>query len=103
MSEDSFTPGPWAIHEASRQIEIVSQADPDMMLDVVAIVNKRPDGDECDANARLIVAAPDLLEALLELHRASVAFDANVTGKDEILDAAQTKAEAAIAKATRGA
>lgn len=52
--------------------------------------------DEAEANARLIAAAPDLLEALQEIDRLASRHEAGAMGK------AQKIARAAIAKATAG-
>lgn len=56
---DTHTPGPWAIEEGDRETHIVGGE---------AILAYCPDWpcapQEQEANARLIAAAPDLLEAL---------------------------------------
>lgn len=65
-----FTPGPWQIHEATRygdrsqwsEYEIWSQ-DCDVL---VATEVRRAHRDGGLANVRLIAAAPELLEALLQ-------------------------------------
>ena len=50
------TPGPWE----ARQHKIWTQDAPVHIADII----RAPDGDWSPANARLIAAAPDLLEAL---------------------------------------
>lgn len=102
------TPGPWMLpHFANPE----SKCDCGYVLNedymgCIAEVKYSVDGDQADnppwpeaqANARLIAAAPDLLEALQEL----IAMDeAQVFVKDP-WDASFAKAKAAVAKA-RGA
>ena len=53
-------------------------------------------GPECDGNARLIAAAPDLLDALQSAQMAMLGY----THRNEIIQAALDKTAAAIAKAT---
>jgi hypothetical protein len=64
----------------------------------VAAVSSRDD-HEVDANARLIAAAPDLLEALQDLFDADMEHVLMGDGKDDQIEAI-AKARAAIAKAT---
>lgn len=96
MSEFKGTPGPWKYNANTRQIGVVDTSDTQsygMMLSVAYI-------DECDhseyaSNARLIAAAPDLLEALQNLMtRVQYDKDAKHWFTDE-----QKAARAAIAKA----
>lgn len=54
---------------------------------------------ECDANARLIAAAPELLEALLDAYEESAQSCADIGIPDEGIGW-HAKARAAIAKAT---
>ena len=65
----------------------------------VEVIGRLTNGEEAEANARLIAAAPELLEALVELTRW-----ANVAGcgreEGSILDQNIKAARAAIAKAT---
>lgn len=62
MSVSKHTPGPWVSHDADVYDGAGCQA--------THVANCNPDGDmfqsTADANARLIAAAPDLLEALTE-------------------------------------
>lgn len=80
MSEVRHTPGPWKITAASFTIKAAA---------VGTVVYGNPDNPNRLADARLIAAAPDLLEALKGVlrvaDRATTEFDA---------------ARAAIAKAT---
>ena len=59
-------------------------------------------GEKAEANARLISAAPDLLEALQDLFGADMEHVLMGDGKDDQI-AAIAKARAAIAKATGSA
>lgn len=100
----SHTPGPWFAHDFSGLNEgdveasdfSVSCTTPDHIT--VAIMGKglRNKKDEWEANARLIAAAPELLEALEELYR--LIDDAHDGDRVFTLELAY-KAKAAIAKA----
>ena len=84
MSETKHTPGPW--HTAGDQgVQIRSQRD-----QIAKVWTMR--GNEWKANARLIAAAPELLEALK-------AVLANSLDSKGLADA-HKQARAAIAKAT---
>jgi hypothetical protein len=88
MSETKHTPGPW--HTAGDQgVQIRSQRD-----QIAKVWTMR--GNEWKANARLIAAAPELLEALKDM----IVLQAGTSS-----DPVETlrKARAAIAKATTGA
>lgn len=85
MSEAKHTPGPW-IHEGHGDITGTENG---RKYDVACVYLRIPAGRQ-DANARLIAAAPDLLEALRMMLTEAV-FD-GTTGTDA--------ARAAIAKAT---
>lgn len=101
MTNAKHTPGPWGIDRY-----VVKSGDDEgaEMLSIknVCRISQQPNGhkqDETDeANARLIAAAPELLEALEraadELHRAQ-----NSNGSQWLIDE-EAKARAAIAKAT---
>lgn len=58
------TPGPWTVRpEIGRAHQrYIGNRAPDALL-VAEVIDTLDDG-QCDANARLIAAAPDLLEAL---------------------------------------
>jgi hypothetical protein len=79
------TPGPWSLDSDAGQVHIVAAG-----AAIARVMAMRSDG--CgEANARLIAAAPDLLEALQ-----AVIDHGSMTGADWASD----KARAAIAKAT---
>jgi hypothetical protein len=86
IMETKHTPGPWTAEEKNGR-GMGWKAGP-------AWLGEKAWSEECAANARLIAAAPDLLEALQEIVSA-----ADGEGWSQ-LDAAFSKARAAIAKAT---
>ena len=92
--ETKHTPGPWFMETWSKfngeQVTQVSAFSEYGNRTMQAIVNS----GNSEANARLIAAAPDLLEALKEIVSA-----ADGDGWNQ-LDAGLRKARAAIAKAT---
>lgn len=102
MSASKHTPGPWYVGAMNDCLFIIDQAprpsnddvNPDREVTVVA----KLDYIGSEANARLIAAAPDLLEALKLFVRAEkMARDGNPPqGADELIGLG----EAAIAKAT---
>lgn len=58
-SKPKHTPGPWSVYEAvNAQAEIVSSTDNDFSVRVEGRTT-----DDAEANAQLIAAAPELLEA----------------------------------------
>lgn len=63
MSESSYTPGPWTVLTTGSSIVVVSDQEP-----VAMIGHNR-------ANARLIHAAPDMLEALIAAEGNSIDDD----------------------------
>lgn len=98
------TPGPWHVNTSQYYLFI----DP-----VVAVIERKLAGqDEHDMHdARLIAAAPELLEALrmwLHLHEAAAGYegkygkelDAAIAAQQIKIDAAANASRAAIAKAT---
>ena len=110
--ETKFTPGPWQVHSdytleglttviANIDGEIIDGTTHytfDFVCDTLGDDDARSSG-VAKANAVLICAAPDMLQALKDL-----SFAAQITGgtagHDEHLCAAIAKASAAIAKAT---
>ena len=92
----AHTPGPW---RAVPNAPGISDTVIDSGRMVVADVISRKSTDELRANARLIAAAPDLLEALRALVDLQEANEASETKALDFWD----HARAAIAKATGGA
>lgn len=62
MSDAKHTPGPWAAAGASYIIRITAAGERAPVAEVAMPMGRS--GPECSSNARLIAAAPDLLEAL---------------------------------------
>ena len=108
MNELKHTPGPWYALPARAGFYI--QAENDIIVDT-ADQNARYGTIDDEANARLIAAAPELLEALKALHHAvcgetgfaeAVRNCSGIAYPWEPLDAADLAARAAIAKAEGG-
>ena len=68
----SFTPGPW---EPYSDWYIRAQIGMGALATVVKPMRPDVSDDECRANARLIAAAPELLELLDDIIGSGVAFD----------------------------
>ena len=100
MSEAKHTPGPWRITRSPKPQASTDRRDWPQLIHyndgkyegVLAIVQT----DRAEANARLIAAAPDLLEAAAN---AVNAFDSDDGGLPKAIDLL----ESAIKKATGGA
>jgi len=89
------TPGPWVIRTAATYRSQVEAIDPKGRADVVArITTPRKGAEASDANAHLIAAAPDMLEAL----EAAIAWNDSV-GHFPIASDIITAMESAIKKA----
>jgi len=85
------TPGPWTVEISEGEL-VVGQPGPDGSI--VYVERYYPEDPEHRANARLIAAAPELLEAL---KKAEIILRlAPILGKEE---ACLTEVQAAIAKA----
>lgn len=116
--KDSHTPGPWKAREGfhADTIEIFhpdkSVKPPFYPCEIATIASDR-DTAKAKANARLISATPELLEALrmwLDIHETPAgfagkygkAFDDALAAQQLKVDAAASAARAAVAKATGG-
>ena len=100
----AHTPGPWYIEEISnRDWKINSDSRDWCLLEITPAIYGESDSlsDEDKANARLIAAAPDLLEALLHMFASIPPYRHD--GSPTIPDAVVEFANAAIAKATESA
>jgi hypothetical protein len=98
MSESRFTPGPWRAEgpDDFRDFNILHDGD---SLAVAAAVSNMRSLDEIEANARLIAAAPDLIEALEDLKRELVLSDVDLDYIESHFRPWLNKAESAAAKA----
>ncbi len=97
MSAHKHTPGPWAV-----RYDYVVQApayEDGRLVPVAQPYGVNCDGTDLFANARLIAAAPELLEALILLEAEMVA-SGNAGSVDFGWKPAIEKTRAAIAKAT---
>jgi hypothetical protein len=93
------TPGPW--HVGVRQAEKIVYDSTGWAVANATVYHGENDIEQVNANARLIAAAPDLLDALQRIAAGEV-----MTGNfnhAETVHEYQKLARAAIAKATRGA
>lgn len=91
-----YTPGPWSVWTGDENHVIIAGDD----SHGVAMVMLRPEDEHClgpveTANARLIAAAPDLLEAVNRILLALTENSGDLRADDESL----LKARATIAKA----
>lgn len=90
------TPGPWAVDE-SRHDGCINRIEPFRHIGMASGYQVNPgDREENEANARLMAAAPDLLEALEQARKyVAFAFDQGIEGAEKTgldLDAAIAKA-----------
>jgi hypothetical protein len=91
----THTPGPWFFHRD----ELLHDGRPNGSLHLVADVDQEGNGLDWqtnEANARLIAAAPDMLEALRRLEAMVRILPPDMDAPDSAL----AQARAAIAKAT---
>ena len=104
MSEPRWTPGPWqAVKSFDPDFSFAICAQPHPALrgftHIIAGIRETDDAEAAEANARLIAAAPDLLEALREL---TIAAEAAGWDQDRQNLPSLNIARAAISKATGG-
>jgi hypothetical protein len=59
------TPGPWAVHPVRARVDAFNSGDALPVCELLWPTDERTE-EETEANAALIAAAPDLLEALRE-------------------------------------
>lgn len=96
MSTAQHTPGPWF---ASRKYEVGPRSDADDQSFGMIVPLAYAYGVNREANARLIAAAPDLLEALGELMEWEEEIAADLGVHTSSAKPMLAKARAAIAKA----
>lgn len=103
MSKSKHTPGPWHFDRETWTIRVKGYENNDLVGDyrgcIVASLEEahgeRPHAyAECEANARLIVAAPELLEQLKKLRDALVRYAGPEAALYEVGDANQIIAKA---------
>lgn len=95
MSNQGFTPGPWVIEKAADAYCIASVGNL-----VIMPSSGKVKHDNTEADAQLIAAAPDLLEALEDLaDDISERFDMDDRSTNPGMKRAMEAARAAIAKA----
>lgn len=98
MSPTRFTPGPWTVLDGSsgllieQRVRLVDFDNGVRPLHVAFIATSLTPSPRAEANAHLIAAAPDLLDALKEL-------EATFRGTSDIARLVQRITRAAIAKA----
>lgn len=104
-----YTPGPWKIHGGPAHLRhhmAIIDSIPDVDGKIVAncICHMAGTNDDIEANARLIAAAPDMLEALQKANRylAEMAMNGGPKQGDEGMDE-WSEAQGAIANAIRQA
>lgn len=104
MSKQSYTPGPWDYWSGYNPVdELEAQITTEDGDIVIASYNRQiPEGE---ANAKLLAAAPDLLEALRIMVNACYPVSTEISDKGHewctaYLDQALPLGRAAIAKAT---
>jgi len=99
----THTPGPWTIKQATSSAMVSVYAGG---FNVACTGSANVEEDNADANARLIAAAPELLEACREALNMLGASRDHCTGERGLvhrIDAAAKAAHAAIRKAEGGA
>lgn len=108
-----YTPGPWVVYTADGSLGTVETADGAVVVaqaQQVSAKDQLSGSPERFANARLIAAAPDLLEALFALlphvEHADSCGDMDAYNNADVptcgcgLDSARERANAAISRAT---
>jgi hypothetical protein len=96
VSESKHTPGPWTVGKSDAGFSIY--AGDLLIVDLVSGITD----DEADANASLIGAAPDLLEALHQIDLLDeIVHDPHTDEWRDSYRATQQAVAAAIAKAER--
>lgn len=99
MGSAKHTPGPWFVsHVSDQRCEVGTADNPEMVTVWGGKCAKNIPADQVAANALLIAAAPELLEALKALVKV-IAPDGNIGKCEQFFKEPLLKAAAAIAKA----
>lgn len=97
MTQDKHMPGPWVASEQDNGEWVIEAADRHVNDWVVAIVCDNCGDSSTEANARLIAAAPEMLEVLRDLLDA---IERDIPDAVSITTGPMQAARAAIVKAT---
>jgi hypothetical protein len=98
MHEFKGTKGPWRVSEMRGDLIDIRHNDEGISLNLAHVVARRSWLKEAEANAKLIAAAPELLEAVRQLH--DYVEDTHCESHDECEPShPMALARAAIAKA----
>ena len=100
----THTPGPWTLHPTALHPAVRSVGTPDAGPRRICTVGTMNGNPVDKANARLIAAAPELLEALKEAENALADYIPTIERTGASLNYGHSvlkKARAAIAKATQ--
>lgn len=100
MSETKFTPGPWMVCEGNEGSIFGDLNNPihngdNPYIGTVAGIGVDKDMPECTANAKLIAAAPEMLNALIEISKGQ-----NGEKKSDFIGRIRALADEIIEKAT---
>jgi hypothetical protein len=96
MNNTQHTPGPWSLEDRGTKFIVSKPGDGYITREVCRMDSSTMAAFAQEANARLIAAAPDLLEAL----QAIASIDVHSALTEAEADAIHAAASAAIAKAT---
>lgn len=102
MSNAQHTPGPWKINKTGSENFIGISADGHYSLADVWMIDDGVTREQMEANARLIAASPELLEALKTMVDAIRKYGCGFESGSGEFWLGEEKARAAIAKATGG-
>ncbi|KSD80016.1 hypothetical protein [Pseudomonas aeruginosa] len=93
------TPGPWHVGGPNK-CTIYDKHGQRLANSFEGVMATQRTDSECEANARLIAAAPDLLEALIAMEREKSDYMTRNNLGDPAIETTNKLARAAIAKAT---
>jgi len=102
--ETKYTPGPWTVEHAIGEHQCRTTIGANKCALSYKVVADIPNSRTCEFDARLIAAAPEMLEALKDFVNAEENYRENVIANDpnaynDPLADAYEKARAALAKA----